>query len=938
AIVVLDEFPITANGKLDRAALPLPNKAAYQEKKYAQPESEVECLIAQIWQELLHVENVGLEDNFFELGGHSLLVVNMISQLKRKGYHLEVRHVFAHPTLAEMAKKAVVTLQQDSDIPENKIPQQSYIITPEMLPLVRLEQSQIDQLAREVSGGVGNIKDIYPLAPLQEGILFHHILEQKGDPYLLNSVMAFKEKSLMDSFLGALQQVIDRHDILRSSIHWQDLEQPVQVVWRHAKLATNYVELDGDDKLAALIAYLDPANNRINLRQAPLLTTYVTYEPRSNEWLLGILNHHIACDHVTLELIFEEITLILQGHSAQLPVALPYRSFIVRSKQQPTLESESFFKKLLADVHEPTTAFGVGALQTSSVNVRKGLLTLSDDLCGMIREAARVQGVTPAVLFHVAWAKVLGDFSQRQDVVFGTVLSGRLHDVQASHRVLGMFINTLPIRIQFEQQSLANVIQSTYQLLSDLLLHEQTPLSSVQRCTQIPASLPLFTTLLNYRHTHEKNASKDILPGIQVLSMDERTNYPVSVSVDDFGHLFQLSAMSAVEIEPDRLLQYFEKALSGLVDLIIAENEQDIASVTILPEAERELILGHFGCAESALPKHRLAHHYFEEWAIQTPDQIAVQYKNSSLTYGELNRLADALAIKLADLGVKPDDRVVISFNRGLEVIVAILAVLKAGGAYVPVDPDYPADRQEFMLRDSAPAAIITHKSITSLHQADIQTIILLDAEDDDFGIQTGYATKGASEMVQPQSSGLAYVIYTSGSTGIPKGVMIEHQNLCHLIASAQHRFAFDQQDRWALFHSIAFDFSVWEMWGALANGGRLIIVPLDTARSAEDFNNLALQYQLTVLNHTPSEFRHLFATYSASEKLGKLRYLFMGAESLDQSCYSDWISRQGIQHNQVVNLYGPTEATVCVTAQRSDKKYRDMVPIGYPLPNCELY
>ncbi|PJG49978.1 non-ribosomal peptide synthetase, partial [Bradyrhizobium forestalis] len=286
AFVRLAALPLTVNGKLDRKALAAPDDEAYAHRAYEPPQGEIEITLAQIWAELLGVERVGRHDHFFALGGHSLLAVQLIERLRRRSLGVEVRTLFARPVLADQA--ASLGSHQEVAVPANRITEQSPAITPEMLPLIELAQGEIDRIVATVPGGVGNIQDIYGLSPLQDGILFHHLLATKGDPYLLVSQMAFADRDLLERYLAAVQRVVDRHDILRTSFVWEGLSRPAQVVWRRALLEVSEVELDGaaGPGRAQLKDRFDPRRQRIELGRAPLLRFVIAREPGSARWLL----------------------------------------------------------------------------------------------------------------------------------------------------------------------------------------------------------------------------------------------------------------------------------------------------------------------------------------------------------------------------------------------------------------------------------------------------------------------------------------------------------------------------------------------------------------------------------------------------------------------------------------------------------------------------
>ncbi|WP_049280035.1 non-ribosomal peptide synthetase, partial [Serratia marcescens] len=359
AWVALDTLPLTPNGKLDRRALPEPQEDAYVREVYAEPEGELETLLAGIWRELLGIERVGRHDNFFELGGHSLLAVKLMAQLRRVGLSAGVQTLFTAPTLSTLAQTLVT--QQEVSVPANGILPGCVAITPEMLPLATLSQPEIDTVVAQVPGGVANVQDIYALSPLQEGILFHHLLAERGDPYQLSAVLRFDSRARLDAWLAAVQQVIERHDILRTAFITQGMSSPVQVVWRKAELALSERRFDPADGpiWRQLAASFDPLQQRQDLTRAPLLNFTVTQE-EDGSWCALQQWHHLIGDHSTLAFMEQEIGEILAGRGAQLGVAQPFRNAVAQARLALSeAEHESFFRDMLADISEPVLPFGL---------------------------------------------------------------------------------------------------------------------------------------------------------------------------------------------------------------------------------------------------------------------------------------------------------------------------------------------------------------------------------------------------------------------------------------------------------------------------------------------------------------------------------------------------------------------------------------------------
>jgi aryl carrier-like protein len=599
AYVELESLPLTPNGKLDRMALPQPDNAGVA-RRYEAPIGATEAVVARIWAETLKVDRVGRYDNFFELGGHSLLALKLIERMRSEGLQTDVRTFFITPTLSDFAAAldAEIVL---FEAPPNLIPPACEAITPEMLPLAQLTQREIDNVVGRTPGGAANIQDIYPLAPLQEGMLFHHLLETEGDVYLGSTLLAFDTRALLDRFLQTLQVVIDRHDILRTAVLWEGLSEPVQVVWRHAPLVVDEVSFDAGagDVAEELFARFDPRRYRFDVRQAPLMRVFIAHDARKDRWIMLHLFHHLSIDHVAFEVLLEEIQAHLLGRAEHLPAPLPFRNFVAQARLGVSREDhEMFFRKMLGDVDEPTTPYGLIDAQGDGSDISEAWREVDAGLVSRLRRISRTLGVSPAILYHLAWALVLRRVSGRDDVVFGTVLFGRLQGVEGSHRALGMLINTLPVRIQVGEKSVEESVRQTHQLMTELIRHEHAPLSLVQGCSAVEAPTPLFSAHLNYRYSgggeREVGGAEDGLrawEGVDHLMGGDRNSYPFSMIVDDMGERFILGAQVQSPAEPDRICEYMHTALEQLVDALEHAPATPVRNLDVLPGSERSQLL-----------------------------------------------------------------------------------------------------------------------------------------------------------------------------------------------------------------------------------------------------------------------------------------------------------------------------------------------------------
>jgi amino acid adenylation domain-containing protein len=930
AFVPLERLPLTANGKLNRKALPAPEGDAYARRSYEAPLGEVEAALAEIWAEVLGVGRVGRWDHFFELGGHSLLAIKLIERMRRVGLYMDVRALFTTPVLAELAL-AVGGASTEVEVPANGIPEGCEFLTPEMLPLVELSQAEIHRIVAEVPGGAANVQDIYPLAPLQEGILFHHLLSREGDPYLLSSVTEFDTRARLDQYLAALQAVIDRHDLLRTAVAWEGLREPVQVVWRYAPLPLEEVELDADAEDAAgqLWRRHDPRRYRMALERAPLLRACIAEDRARGRWLLLMLRHHLTSDHESLEVQREEISAHLRGRESELPAPLPFRGYVARARLGVSREEhERFFRGMLGDVEEPTAPYGLLDVWGDGHEIGKARLRVEGDVAARLRRRARALGVSAASLCHLAWAQVLARLSGRQDVVFGTLLFGRMQGGEGADRVMGPFINTLPVRIGVGEEGVEAAVRRTHALLADLLRHEHASLALAQRCSGVAAPAPLFTSLLNYRYSGRAKRSQQAGQpgeGVRGIRGQERTNYPVALSVDDLGEEFSLAAKVAAPAEAERVCRMMHTALERLVEALELSPARAIGSLDVLPEAERRQVVDEWNRTDAEYPAGACIHELFEVQAARTPGAVAVAFNGGTWTYAELNARANRLAHHLVSLSVGPDTRVAICAEPAPETLAALLAVLKAGGAYVPLDPESPEERLRYLLADSAPVAVLAEGAPAARFEGCGIPVVRFDADD------AAWAGRPETnpERADLDPDHLAYVIHTSGSTGRPKGVAVSHRSIANYLRWIDET-ALDGVERLPWTTKLSFDASTKQVLGPLLRGGAVWILPAGAQRDpAALLEALRAAEGRLALNCVPS-------LWSAVLELGTpagVDRLLLGGEATSPELLER--TRAALPAVEIWNLYGPTEATVNAVAGRMDA---GRVGIGRPVANARAY
>nr|WP_231670471.1 non-ribosomal peptide synthase/polyketide synthase [Pseudomonas quasicaspiana] len=841
--------------------------------------------------------------------------------------------MFAEDTMQALADQYIAEL---THLIEHCSDPQHTGFTPSDFPLARISQAQLDALPLDSA----QVEDIYPLAPMQQGMLFHTLYEdQMGGDYT-NQMRLDVDGLDPERFRQAWQSAVNQHAILRSGFFWQGgLERPLQVVFKDVVLPFTVVDLRHATYPAHELQALADAELKagFDLSRAPLLRL-VAVRVDEQRYHLIYTNHHILMDGWSNSQLLGEVLQRYAGEYQAQHIG-GYRDYIAWLQAQDAALSEAFWLDRLSSLDEPTwltRALDLPAQQGVEAH-GDHFEAFSNEQTRLLGDFARQQKVTLNTVVQSAWLLLLQRYTGQQSVAFGATVSGRPAGLKGVEQQIGLFINTLPvIATPQPEQALSDWLQTVQADNLALREHEHTPLADIQRWSG-QGSDALFDSILVFENYPVSEALQQEAP--QELTFGkvdnhEQTHYPLTLIVG-LGEALSLHFNYRQANFPAHTVQQIAGQLQHLLlQMAGSQAGQRLSDLALQDDAQIEANLAQWNPATQVFPVEQCLHQLIAAQAARTPHAVAVSFKDQSLSYQALDSQANRLAHGLMAAGVGPDVRVGIAVQRGLEMIVGLLAILKAGGAYVPLDPDYPQDRLTYMIEDSGLSLLLTHSNLRDRLPipAGVRTLLL----DADLSAQPSH-----DPCVSMSPENLAYVIYTSGSTGQPKGALLPHSNVVRLFSATEQWFGFNENDVWSLFHSYAFDFSVWEIFGALLHGGRLLIVPHETSRSPEDFHALLCHEGVTVLNQTPSAFKQLMQVAVASDVSTALRYVVFGGEALDVGSLRPWFDRFGDQAPQLINMYGITETTVHVTYRPvglADLQAEAASPIGAPIPDLSWY
>ncbi|MBB4781049.1 amino acid adenylation domain-containing protein/non-ribosomal peptide synthase protein (TIGR01720 family) [Streptomyces rapamycinicus] len=801
------------------------------------------------------------------------------------------------------------------------------------------------------------LEDVLPLTAVQEGLLFHAVYDDAApDVYLVQLSFELEGPAAPARFRRAAEALVRRHPPLRAGFLHHGLSQPVQFVPREVPLRWHEAdlrELDEEERHSELQRWLvEDRGTRFDLTRPPLIR-FALFRLGDDRFHFVLTHHHILLDGWSLPLVVQEYFALYDhdGDESALPRAVPYRTYLEWCGRQDRDAAREAWREAMAGLEEPTLLTSAAPGRTT-VPPEEFSFDLPAELAEQLALRARGLGLTLNTLVQAGWGILLGRLTGRDDVVFGTTVSGRPAEIPGVESMVGLFINTVPLRLRMDPREPVSALLSRLQEEQARLLdHQHLGLVEIQRLAGIGSGEIFDTTTVFENYPLDEGRLLDPTTELRTLSVDsyDATHYALALMVIPgerlhirMGYQPDLLARESVESIAERLLR--------VLRMLVSDTDPQVGTVDPLAPGERQLMLRTWGGArtEAAERTDAVLPLLFEEQVRRAPEAVAVVHRDTRLTYAEVNRRANRLARLLVASGAGAETRVALALPRSADMAVAVLAVLKAGAAFVPLDPDHPAERLAFVLADSRATLLVTEDGLAEDLPPGAPSVerLVLGADGTVARLRglPAHDLSDAERAFPLDARHPVYVIYTSGSTGTPKGVEVPYGNVARLFGAAREQFTFGETDVWCLFHSYAFDFSVWEMWGALLHGGRLVVPDKEVTRSPEDVLRLLVREGVTVLCQTPSALYQLIAADQDLPSLGSelaLRYIVLGGEALDPARLAGWYVRHRDDAPVVVNMYGITETTVHVTARRLG--HVDAVPgtpsaIGRGLTDLAVY
>ncbi|WJM11232.1 amino acid adenylation domain-containing protein [Paenibacillus sp. PK1-4R] len=781
------------------------------------------------------------------------------------------------------------------------------------------------------------VQDIYPLTPMQEGMLFHAQLDPDATTYFEQFTFRVEGRLDVAVFKTSLERLTERHEMLRTAFTSEQVRRPVQVV-----LQERQVDLQVRNQVADLESMKQADRQRgFELSQDALMRVTLVLGEDGGQHVIWSF-HHILMDGWCMSILTQELMAIYRGLQTNQPIELgpvePFSRYVQWLSQQDRDAARQYWSQYLA-TYEQQASVPRASGKTEHGGIKNHAFRLDQELTRGLEQLAREAQVTVNTVMQTIWGVLLQKYNQSEDVVFGAVVSGRPAEVPGIERMIGLFINTTPVRIRSTPgQSVLTLLQQVQDAALVSEAHSHYPLYEIQGLS------PLKQGLIDHILVFENYPIAEVMGqagerdeatfGIRDVEAYEQTNYDLTVVLVP-GEALSIEFRYNAKVYEGAFIRRMEGHIREIAQDMLANAERPVGSIALVTPEEKQQLLHGFNDTAAEYPREATIHGLFEAQVERTPDAVAVVYGDQQLTYAELNARANQLAWTLREQGVGPDRIVAIIAERSVEMIVGIFGILKAGGAYLPIDPALPVERIHYMLEDSGSQWLVGHeKLLAETAFAGVKlglTTITRTGADTTFEIQNEQNNLDDGDLKAISGpEHLAYVIYTSGSTGRPKGVMIEHRGVASLTSVFKLNLQVTKDDRVLQFASLSFDVSVWEMVMSLCNGAQLHTVSTEVIHHIGRFEEYIRENGITVITLPPAYLMQM-----DPEQVRSLRTVIPAGSTCPQEVVRKWSP-----YVNLINAYGPTEITICATMWPAEKAAEGLrtVPIGKPLFNIRVY
>jgi amino acid adenylation domain-containing protein len=797
-----------------------------------------------------------------------------------------------------------------------------------------------------------NVEDIYLLSSTQQGLLFHTLYSPNSEAYFIQTSYTINADLDAGALQAALQTIIERHPILRTACSWEGQSKPLQIVRRNVKLPFEQQDWRGlspVEQRERFAAFLRADRRRgFVMSQAPLMR-YMLVRLSDETYKFVWSHHHLLLDGWSSSIVLKEMLLLYEarsrGEHVELEQPRPYRQYIAWLRQRDMSKAEIYWRDYLKGFDTPTpiemkpgggaNAEPDEAAGESEHGYRERQVQLPADATQALRTLARQQQLTLNTMVQGAWAVLLSRYSGERDVVFGTVVSGRPAELAGVETMVGLFINTLPVRVEVDEgRELVPWLQQLQGQQAEMRQYEYSPLVDVQRWSDVGGGASLFDSIVVFENFPVDTLLRERAGSLNITDVEtlDRTSYPLTLTVWGGAEEMTLRLMYDTGRFEDEAIERMLAHLKQLLQSIAAGHAKTLSAVTMLADKELHQLLVDWNSTDAPYPHQTCLHELFEAQVRQTPDSPALTFDDQTLTYRELNARANQLAHYLRGLGAAPEQLIAILLERSSEMVVSLLAVLKAGAAYLPLDPAYPLERLAFMLENASVGILLTQERLLAQVPSFWGEVLCVD---------TGWSEISKQSKENPPLTAtpdnLAYVIYTSGSTGQPKGVMIHHRPLVNYLHWCSSAYQLHLGAGAPLHSPLAFDLTVTSLWSPLLTGRPLLLVaegaPLEGLAHA-----LQAQQDFSLVKVTPAHLEALRQYVPPASVAHSTRLLVIGGEALHSETLRWW--REHAPHTRLINEYGPTETVVgCSVYEVTEQSAQaGAVPIGRPIANARLY